>query len=82
MTLTGKAAEESITVEGAGSIHGFELESSRCTVLLSGTGSAEVNVTQHLEATVSGVGSVVYTGNPQEVVPHISGVGSVQKKNS
>jgi len=80
MTLTGRAVQEIVALQGAGSIHGFDLESARCSVMLSGTGSAEVNVTQHLDATVSGVGSVIYAGNPPEVIGHVSGVGSIHRK--
>jgi hypothetical protein len=80
MTLSGHASSQTIQLEGVGSVHGFDFVSSRCAVLLSGTGSAEVNVTQRLEATLTGVGSVIYAGNPSEVITHISGLGSVYRK--
>jgi len=80
MTLTGRTTNQVIVLEGAGSVHGFDLESAQCSVMLSGTGSAEVNVTQRLEATISGVGSIIYAGNPQEVIPHVSGVGSIHRR--
>ena len=80
MTMSGHAATENLSLDGAGSYRGFNLESSACTVNLSGAGSAEVNVTHHLEASISGVGSVVYAGNPSEIVSHVSGMGSIQRK--
>jgi hypothetical protein len=80
VTLSGRASSETIMLEGAGSICAFELESSHCTVLLTGTGSAEVTVTQHLAATISGVGNVTYAGDPPEVVSHVSGLGSIHRK--
>ncbi len=80
MTLNGHVANQIVVLEGAGSVHGFDLESTNCAVTLSGTGSAEVNVTQRLEATITGIGSVIYAGNPSEVVQHISGLGSVRRR--
>jgi hypothetical protein len=80
MTLSGRITNQVIALEGAGSVHGFNLESSRCSVTVSGTGSAEVNATQRLEATISGIGSVIYAGNPSEVVPHVSGLGSIHRR--
>lgn len=80
MILTGRTANQIVELEGAGSVHGFGLESTHCSVMLSGTGSAEVNVTQHLKATISGVGSVIYAGNPPEIDPHVSGVGSIHRR--
>jgi hypothetical protein len=80
VTLSGRASSETIMLEGAGSIYAFELESSHCSVLLTGAGSAEVTVTQHLEATISGVGNVTYAGDPPEVVSHLSGLGSIHRK--
>ncbi len=80
MTLSGSAASQIIEIGGTGSVHSFDLETSHCSVMLSGTGSAEVNVIQHLEATVTGVGSVTYAGNPPEVVTHVSGLGTIRRK--
>jgi hypothetical protein len=80
MTLRGSADELLIQIQGVGDVHSFDLEASRCTVVLSGTGSAEVTATQRLDATISGVGSVVYDGNPQEIAQRISGVGTIRRR--
>jgi hypothetical protein len=80
MTLRGSADEQLIEIQGVGDVHSFDLETARCTVILSGTGSAEVTATQRLDATISGVGSVVYDGNPHELNQHVSGVGTIHPR--
>jgi hypothetical protein len=80
MTLRGSADEQLIEIQGVGDVHSFDLETARCTVVLSGTGSAEVTATQRLDATISGVGSVVYDGNPHELNQHVSGVGTIHPR--
>jgi hypothetical protein len=81
MTLRGKATEQVVQVYGTGEIHSFDLTASRCTVTLSGTGSVEVTATQRLDATLSGVGSIVYGGNPPELTQHINGDGTIRKRS-
>jgi hypothetical protein len=80
MTLRGSADEQLVEIQGVGDVHSFDLETARCTVILSGTGSAEVTATQRLDATISGVGSVVYDGNPHELNQHVSGVGTIHPR--
>jgi hypothetical protein len=80
MILRGSADEQFIEIQGVGDVHSFDLEATRCTVVLSGTGSAEVTATQRLDATISGVGSVVYDGNPHELNQQISGVGTIHRR--
>jgi hypothetical protein len=80
MTLRGSADEQLVEIQGVGDVHSFDLEAAHCTVVLSGTGSAEVKATQRLDATVSGVGSIVYDGNPHELSQHVSGVGTIHPR--
>jgi hypothetical protein len=81
MTLRGKATEQVVQVQGTGEVHSFDLTASRCTVALSGTGSVEVTATQRLDATISGVGSIVYGGNPPELSQHVSGLGTIRRRS-
>jgi hypothetical protein len=80
MTLRGSADDQIVEIQGVGDVHSFDFEAARCTVVLSGTGSAEVKATQSLDATVSGVGSIVYDGNPHELNQHVSGVGTIHPR--
>lgn len=74
----GSANSLDLQASGACSLKLYELESKKCTVDMSGAGSAMVHVTEMLDAKISGVGSVKYKGEP-EVKKDVSGIGSVSK---
>lgn len=44
---------------------------------VNGAGQMDVLATRRLEAQLNGVGSIVYAGNPPELVTTINGVGSI-----
>ncbi len=81
ITLSGAATEQTIVITGAGSIHNFDLVSSICLATVAGVGSIKVNVTQQLDAVISGTGSIIYAGNPPVVHSTVTGVGSVQPRS-
>jgi len=78
--LSGTATYQSVEISGAGSVHNFDLVSTRCSASIAGSGNIEVNVTQQLDATIAGVGSITYAGNPPVVHQSISGIGSIQPR--
>ena len=79
ITVTGTADSQQVRVTGSGDYRGAQLPSRIATVLVSGSGNAEVNVRDTLDAQVSGSGTVRYTGNPQ-VNKSVSGSGEVIKR--
>jgi len=79
MTIAGSVDVLDLSLSGVGSFHGEEFKTKQAKVRHSGVGSAVVNVSDHLDATVSGVGSVEYIGSPQ-VQKSGRGVGSVKKR--
>ncbi len=79
--LSGRADEQSISMSGAGGLDAYELESKVCKIQISGVGSANINVTEKLEANVSGVGGISYRGNPGSVKKDVSGLGSISKSD-
>ena len=81
MTLSGTATNQTVEVTGTGDVHNFGLVSNRCSATITGLGSLELNVTQQLDAIVSGSGSIVYAGNPGVVNKTIAGLGSVKPKS-
>jgi hypothetical protein len=78
--VSGSANNQEIQIIGAGGYTGKDLESSKCKVVITGAGSATVNVKDSLDVKISGVGSVNYIGNP-EISKDISGIGSVKNIN-
>jgi hypothetical protein len=45
--------------------------------VLAGSGLIKVDATSSLNAAVPGTGSIMYTGNPSQVVTSVTGTGSV-----
>ncbi len=77
--LSGKADQESISINGAGSAKAGGLLADTVRVDIAGSGDVEVNPVQGLETTISGAGSIRYRGNPQ-VKQSVAGSGSVTKE--
>jgi hypothetical protein len=78
ISLTGKTNYESIVITGSGDVRTSNLISSFCSVSISGAGNVEVNVTQRLDATIAGTGTIIYKGNPSVIQKVITGVGVVR----
>jgi hypothetical protein len=73
----GKAANLKMNLSGIGSFKGADLAAGTANVDLSGVGSTTLWVTNWLDATISGTGSVDYYGQSSHGV-HVSGLGSVR----
>ncbi|HEU5439598.1 MAG TPA: head GIN domain-containing protein [Ktedonobacterales bacterium] len=78
LTVSGTAPRQEVTLSGTGAYEAGDLTSNTASVTVSGAGRARVNVRDTLDATVSGVGSIVYLGDPA-VTQHVTGAGSVTK---
>ena len=79
MTLAGTVDSQAVTISGTGDYDGEDLQSATAKVTIDAAGNAVLQVSDRLDATVSGVGSVEYIGDPQ-VIKDISGVGSVEQR--
>lgn len=79
LTCAGEVRDQDVRISGAGSYHGEDLASMTAQVVISGTGSAYARVSERLDARVSGVGSIVYSGNPA-VRKSVSGIGRVSQR--
>jgi hypothetical protein len=79
LTAGGSADHLTVTLSGSGSFQGEDFATKTATVTCSGVGNAVVNVSEKLDASVSGVGSIEYIGTPQ-VTEKVSGIGKVKKR--
>ena len=77
MILAGTTGTLDAKLSGTGTADLGNLVARDAHASLSGTGSLRVHATGSLDASVSGVGSIVYTGSPKHVRTHISGVGTI-----
>ncbi|MBI1939507.1 MAG: DUF2807 domain-containing protein [Ignavibacteriales bacterium] len=78
--LQGDAKVVHAELSGAGNINAENLKASRVYISVSGAASARVYARDYLDASVSGVGSIDYYGDPQDVSTNVSGVGSITRK--
>lgn len=79
MALKGSVEVLELKVTGVGSFQGAELQTKKAVVRNSGVGNAIVNVSDQLDATVSGVGTIEFLGNPS-VNQSVSGIGKIRKR--
>lgn len=77
--LSGSAPLQKIDISGSGHCDAIRLEGKDVKVVISGSGSAEVNSTEKLDVDITGSGSVIYTGNPK-INQDITGSGSLSSK--
>ena len=78
--LTGVTDRFRADLSGAGSITAKELKAKDVRISVSGAASADVYATEYLEASVSGVGSISYYGNPVKTKTDVSGIGSISRR--
>jgi hypothetical protein len=76
--MGGKAAEQEIDISGPGTYLAENLKSKKVRIDVAGAGSTIVNVSEALDAEISGVGSIEYIGDPT-VKQEIIGAGRVSK---
>lgn len=79
MEFEGVADEFTAITEGAGNIDADNLKSRLVTCRVTGVGNASVYATEHLDASVEGVGKIGYRGDPT-VSKQTSGIGFVYRK--
>ncbi|MCX7876335.1 MAG: DUF2807 domain-containing protein [Melioribacteraceae bacterium] len=80
LNLNGEVDKLIADLSGAGSIEAKELRANDVEISVSGAASANVFAKENINASVSGVGSINYYGNPAKVKTNISGVGSINRK--
>lgn len=72
--------EVKVVLNGTGNFYGYLLEVNNCQVDIIGTGNAEVNVKDNLDASIEGSGSIYYKGNPH-IQNSVSGSGKLINAN-
>jgi len=78
--ISGISDESQFTVSGSGRIDAYDLSTTDCKAVISGSGDILANVSRFLDANISGSGNVFYIGSP-EIHTHISGSGKVIEDN-
>ena len=77
ITATGTATKLDVTLSGAGNTFLRQLVARDARAVLSGDGNIALTATRSLAATLSGRGTVFYSGNPPHVTRTITGSGVI-----
>ena len=80
ISVDGSVTNLEANLTGASQLNAKSLQTQDATISLNGAWEAEVTVTESLKASVSGAGSLTYSGNPKSVEKNISGVGIIQNR--
>ncbi|MEO8066986.1 MAG: head GIN domain-containing protein [Flavobacteriales bacterium] len=75
--LGGECQESVFSVQGSGDVKAIELKSQRAMATVTGSGDIAVQVSESLNASVTGSGSVKYKGKPTDVKQNVTGSGDV-----
>lgn len=76
ITADGTTDEHDVEIRGSGDYYAHDLESTNARVVIRGSGTADISVSDALDATIEGSGEIHYAGNP-EITQDISGSGEV-----
>lgn len=77
--LKGYASYNDILMSGSGNLNAFNLELETAKVKMSGSGVAEINVTNSLDASILGTGVLKHKGNTKTVTKKTFGAGTVDR---
>lgn len=76
ITLVGSCKNQDVEMNSTGKYKAYDFESENCTIRVSGTGDAKLNVSEQLDVHISSTGDVYYLGSPRVDVTD-NGVGDL-----
>jgi hypothetical protein len=79
LEANGQLDDLIVHMAGAGRANLRDLIAANATVTVDGVGSVHVNATESLDATMNGVGAILYSGTPRDVNTSMNGVGTISK---
>jgi len=78
--LEGVVDELLVDISGAGDLNARALHARVVQISITGAGDALVDAADTLRVALTGAGEVTYFGNPKTVEKHITGLGSIHRK--
>lgn len=80
VTVDGSVTKLEATLTGASKLNAKSLQTQTAALSLVGASDAEITVTEKLKASVTGAGSLTYSGDPKSVEQNITGAGSIRPR--
>jgi flagellar motor switch/type III secretory pathway protein FliN len=79
LAIRGYASSIEALVSGSGTINGFTCPVENAKVKVTGSGTAEVNVSTLIDATILGSGQIKHKGNTKNAQKKVYGTGSIDR---
>jgi Putative auto-transporter adhesin, head GIN domain len=79
--LDGNIDQLFADMTGASELNASGLQTRTAEISTTGAADAEIAVSETLRVAITGAGKVTYSGNPKTVEKHISGAGSIRRKD-
>ncbi len=76
--ISGNSNDLKVVIAGSGDFDGENLRGQDVDATISGSGTAKVFCTGHLNGRISGSGDIIYSGNPKTKNTTVSGSGSIK----
>jgi hypothetical protein len=80
VTLDGSVLILEADLTGASKLKANSLKTNSASISLVGASDAHVNVTGDLKASITGAGSLTYSGNPSSIDKKITGAGTIRQE--
>lgn len=80
ISINGACEHASAMINGNSVVRAFDFITENSAVSLLQAGKYDVHVKNLLSAQINGFGTITYTGDPQEIIQSVEGVGKVTKK--
>jgi hypothetical protein len=81
VTLDGNVDELLADMTGASELNAITLQTKTAEISTTGAADADIAVSETLKVAITGAGKVSYSGNPKTVEKHITGAGSIRRKD-
>ncbi|HET9722244.1 MAG TPA: head GIN domain-containing protein [Actinomycetota bacterium] len=75
--ISGSTDRLEATIGGSGTLFLDDLVAARATATVAGSGMIELQVSDELDASVSGSGAISYSGDPAKVTRNVTGSGAI-----
>ncbi len=79
LKLSGSGEDMDLDISGSGSVMAANLQVVTLDASISGSGKCEIDVSEGIDANISGSGNVYYKGNPDKIRSNSSGSGKVRR---
>lgn len=79
ISIKGYATSNKIRLSGSGNLNAFNCELENADVKVGGNGTAEITVSDNLEAYVMGAGAIKHKGNTKKLTKKVYGSGAIDR---